>query len=133
MPHTWATKLITNEQGDVVGFSTKTIKNSLKGSSHSFLKLKLKGKLHSWFEKPASTMFLNLGPFAKLVKYLEDIAEQGPNIKVNKGVILSSGGFSFSHDMVKQHAPSYLKKNFYPIGTLGDNGSGIRLGEVMRS
>jgi 3-oxo-5alpha-steroid 4-dehydrogenase len=44
-----------------------------------------------------------------------------------KGVILSAGGFIFNREMVKKHNPVFLK--CLPLGTYGDDGSGIHLGE----
>jgi 3-oxo-5alpha-steroid 4-dehydrogenase len=44
-----------------------------------------------------------------------------------KGVILSAGGFIFNKEMVKKHNPIFLR--CLPLGTFGDDGSGIRLGE----
>lgn len=75
-------------------------------------------------------MLLNLKPFAKLVQMIEDRASEGPTVKVNKGVVLSTGGYGFNQEMLRQYAPEYTKKHFFPVGTLGDNGSGIRLAEV---
>lgn len=42
-------------------------------------------------------------------------------------VILSAGGFIFNPQMVKEYAPAYI--NVPPLGTVGDDGAGIRLGQ----
>jgi len=47
--------------------------------------------------------------------------------RARKAVILAAGGFIFNKQMVKECAPIYL--NCLPLGTYGDNGAGIRLGE----
>ena len=47
--------------------------------------------------------------------------------RARKAVILAAGGFIFDKQMVKECAPIYL--NCLPLGTYGDNGAGIRLGE----
>ncbi|MCW2830414.1 MAG: pyridine nucleotide-disulfide oxidoreductase, partial [Aeromicrobium sp.] len=44
-------------------------------------------------------------------------------------VILSAGGFIFDRDMVRQHAPRYAGVS--PLGTAGDDGAGIRLGQSV--
>jgi succinate dehydrogenase/fumarate reductase flavoprotein subunit len=49
-------------------------------------------------------------------------------IRARKGVILASGGFIMNRKMLEQHAPSLLHVN-YPVGTVGDDGSGIRMGQ----
>jgi len=47
--------------------------------------------------------------------------------RARKAVILAAGGFIFNKQMVKEYAPIYL--NCLPLGTYGDDGAGIRLGE----
>jgi 3-oxo-5alpha-steroid 4-dehydrogenase len=41
-------------------------------------------------------------------------------------VVLAAGGFIFNRDMLRQHAPTHVLVS--PLGTEGDDGSGIRLG-----
>jgi len=41
-------------------------------------------------------------------------------------VILAAGGFVFNKDMIRQHAPEF--HGIRPLGTVGDDGTGIRLG-----
>lgn len=50
------------------------------------------------------------------------------NVKANKGVILTTGGFQFNEEMLAVHAPRFL--NGYGLGGphLGDDGSGIKMG-----
>jgi 3-oxo-5alpha-steroid 4-dehydrogenase len=48
-------------------------------------------------------------------------------IRARRGVCLSAGGFIFNRDMVRRYAPKYLMG--MPLGTPGDDGSGIRLGQ----
>jgi 3-oxo-5alpha-steroid 4-dehydrogenase len=50
-------------------------------------------------------------------------------IRARKGVCLSAGGFIFNRDMVSHHAPLYAKG--MPLGSPGDDGSGIRLGQSV--
>jgi 3-oxo-5alpha-steroid 4-dehydrogenase len=45
-------------------------------------------------------------------------------------VVLATGGFSFNRDMVRRVAPAYAPG--LPLGTLGDDGSGILLGQQAR-
>ena len=42
------------------------------------------------------------------------------------GVVLAAGGFVASRQMMREHAPAY--RGGLPLGTPGDDGSGIRLG-----
>ncbi|MNQ59602.1 3-oxo-5-alpha-steroid 4-dehydrogenase [compost metagenome] len=48
-------------------------------------------------------------------------------IRAEQAVLLSSGGFIFNRDLVRQHAPQYLAG--LPLGATGCNGSGIALGQ----
>jgi 3-oxo-5alpha-steroid 4-dehydrogenase len=47
--------------------------------------------------------------------------------RAREGVVLSAGGFVFNRGMMKHHAPKYFAG--IPLGTPGDDGSGIRLGQ----
>ncbi|MCY1344085.1 Fumarate reductase flavoprotein subunit [compost metagenome] len=48
-------------------------------------------------------------------------------VRARNGVILCAGGFAMNRDMVKRHAPLLLRSDD-PIGTPGDDGTGILLG-----
>ncbi len=48
-------------------------------------------------------------------------------VRGRRGLCLSTGGFIFNRRMVARYAPKYLKG--MPLGTPGDDGSGIRLGQ----
>ncbi len=48
-------------------------------------------------------------------------------VHVRGGVIISAGGFVFNRSMVRELAPRFSSS--MPLGTIGDDGSGIRLGE----
>jgi len=49
-------------------------------------------------------------------------------VKARRGVVLATGGFIFDRGMVARHAPHLLPCN-YKVGTEGDDGSGIRMGQ----
>ncbi|WP_179405060.1 FAD-dependent oxidoreductase [Burkholderia guangdongensis] len=48
-------------------------------------------------------------------------------VRARRAVILCAGGFVMNRDMVRRHAPTLLR-SADPIGSPGDDGSGIRLG-----
>lgn len=50
-------------------------------------------------------------------------------IRARNGVILAAGGFIYNREMVKQIAPQY--RAGMALGTAGDNGSGILLGQSV--
>jgi 3-oxo-5alpha-steroid 4-dehydrogenase len=47
-------------------------------------------------------------------------------LRARRGVCLAAGGFVFNRKMLAHHAPRYRRG--YPLGTPGDDGSGIHLG-----
>ena len=47
-----------------------------------------------------------------------------------RGVVLAAGGFVANRPMMREHAPAY--RGGLPLGTPGDDGSGIRLGDRRR-
>lgn len=49
--------------------------------------------------------------------------------RARAGVVLSAGGFIFNRQMVRAHCPRY--RPGVPMGTTGDDGSGIRLGQSV--
>ena len=49
--------------------------------------------------------------------------------RARKGVILCAGGFAFNRAMVVQRNPAF--KSCIPLGTFGDDGAGIALGESV--
>jgi len=49
-------------------------------------------------------------------------------IRARRGVLLSAGGFVLNQAMIEHYAPLYRRG--LPNGTLGDTGSGIRLGQT---
>lgn len=50
-------------------------------------------------------------------------------IRARGGVVLSTGSFAFNRAMVQQHASTYI--DTMPVGTVGCDGSGVRLGETL--
>lgn len=50
-------------------------------------------------------------------------------VHASKAVILSTGGFIFNRELIKQHAPKF-RRNF-KVGATGCDGSGLRLGQSV--
>lgn len=50
-------------------------------------------------------------------------------IRARRGVVLSAGGFVYNRAMLQHHSPKYAAG--LPLGTAGDDGSGIRLGQSV--
>ena len=50
-------------------------------------------------------------------------------VRARLGVILSTGGFIFNRDLIREHAPKF-RRNF-KVGATGCDGSGLRLGQSV--
>jgi 3-oxo-5alpha-steroid 4-dehydrogenase len=57
---------------------------------------------------------------------LEEVAGRRSRVRARRGVVISAGGFIFNAAMVSEHARPYAR--CMPLGTPGDDGSGILLG-----
>jgi 3-oxo-5alpha-steroid 4-dehydrogenase len=77
------------------------------------------GKLNLWYRPLGKRITARLTRLEK--KYARPWT-----VRATKGVVLSAGGFSFNREMVREHAPAYA--HGLPLGTVGDDGAGIRLG-----
>ncbi|PJK19759.1 FAD-binding protein [Mycolicibacterium goodii] len=79
---------------------------------------KATGKLGTWMPRAVA------GAVARGERLRE---EAGVEAQASAGaVILAAGGFINNRDWVRRHAPEFLKIS--PLGTVGDDGTGIRLG-----
>ena len=130
MAFTEARQLITNNKGDVVG--VKVLQFESEETKDEYLRLRNKAKrLLAMFPPilPGSKFFLRkaMNMFAKARELEEGRKELF--IKANKGIVLSAGGFVFNKEMMKHYAPKYA--DAYPLGTDGDSGAGIRLGQSV--
>jgi 3-oxo-5alpha-steroid 4-dehydrogenase len=110
---TTATRLIV-EDGRVVGVECRT----LRSRWHRFL--------HHYATKPG----LYVPAFARMlfrrITALESTHGRVVRIRARRGVVLAAGGFVNNRDMMRAHAPSF--RGGLPLGTQGDDGSGIHLG-----
>ena len=116
VPQTTVTSLVV-EDGRVVGVECRT----LRSRWHRVL--------HRYATKPG----LYIPGFArKLHRRIEALeARRGRVIRIRarRGVVLSAGGFVNNRAMLREHAPEF--RGGLPLGTQGDDGSGIRLGESV--
>ncbi|MFC0432776.1 FAD-binding protein [Kutzneria buriramensis] len=114
---TTAQRLITDPNGRVVGVVCRQL-TGFPARLHRFL-----GRLAA---KPGLYVPSLRRRLHRSIRRIE--ARHGTEITVNasEGVILCAGGFVANPVMMKEHAPAYRRG--LPLGTLGDDGSGIRLG-----
>ena len=113
LTQTTAERLLTDHSGRVVGVECRT----LHSLAHRILS--------RWAAKP----FLYAPKLGRLmhkpVAWLESRRGRPLTIVASKGVILCAGGFVNNRTMLRQHAPSC--RGALPLGTPGDDGSGIAL------
>ncbi len=115
------TRILTGEDGNTIGVEAAVIpEDSFWARFHNFV---------GAFEYNTRYVTLGFPPFRYIALFLYALAERfavPKRIRAKSGVILSSGGFIYNREMLKEHAPRYLAG--IPLGSQGDDGSGIQLG-----
>lgn len=115
-----ARRLLTDAMGRVCGVEVVSLPaSSLWTRWHSFL-------FHLATLGPIVSRSLSQASQRALAR-LEARWGRRWNARARNGVILCAGGFAFNPDMVKEHAPDFAET--MPIGTVGDDGAGILLGQ----
>ncbi|MDA8707746.1 FAD-binding protein [Hellea sp.] len=130
LAYTEVRQLVTDSDSHVIG--VKALQFSGDDTLETYKALRAKAnKLFAMFPPiiPGSKFF-----FKKAMGHLEkakSLAESRTEIfiRADKGVVLSAGGFVFNSKMMNHYAPKYAAG--YPLGTDGDNGAGIRLGQSV--
>jgi 3-oxo-5alpha-steroid 4-dehydrogenase len=115
---TRATRLIADESGAVVGIEVKRIPPGFAAWRHK----------KAW-GMAANIVAATLGLTSRLYGTITKIEKEQARtvrIRVRKGVVLSAGGFTYNRAMMGKTAPAYSTS--YPLGTIADDGSGIKLG-----
>jgi 3-oxo-5alpha-steroid 4-dehydrogenase len=115
---TRATRLIADTGGAVIGIEVKRIASGFAAWRHR----------KAW-GMAANIVASSLGLSSRLygaIARIEREKVENLRIRVRKGVVLSAGGFIHNSEMLAKTAPAYLKS--YPLGTIADDGSGIKLG-----
>jgi 3-oxo-5alpha-steroid 4-dehydrogenase len=65
-------------------------------------------------------------PILSALTRIERRAARPIMVRATKGIVLANGGFVFNHEMLARLAPVY--QHVAPLGTIGDDGSGIMMG-----
>lgn len=116
---TRAERLVTDSEGRVVGVEARRIESPTWAFWHRV-----------WAKLAIKISHYNPGYAKKLRRRCENIeaAHAMPRrLRARKGVVLSAGGFIHNREMVEEFAAPY--RPGMPLGTAGDDGSGIRLGQ----
>jgi 3-oxo-5alpha-steroid 4-dehydrogenase len=117
---TTACALVTDAAGEVIGVECRTLRGA-PGWARAAHRV-----LHRWSAKPW-VYAPKLGRVLhRPVAWLERRHGRALRVAARRGVVLAAGGFVANRPMLREHAPSY--RGGLPLGTPGDDGSGIRLG-----
>ena len=119
---TEAIRLIVNRRNRIIGVEVLQIPSGTKAAKKHLSASRRAQALHMYI-RPLAKYFrnkaLNIEKEERVTRY----------IRAKKGVIIAAGGFIFNRDMVLKYIPKY--KGGYPLGTTGDDGAGIRLGQSV--
>jgi 3-oxo-5alpha-steroid 4-dehydrogenase len=120
LTQTSATRLITDSDGRVTGVEARTLRAApawVRGVHRI---------LHKFSVKPGIYLPLLCRTLHRPVAALERRYGRPVRIEARRAVVLSAGGFVFNRQLMREHAPAY--RGGLPLGTPGDDGSGMRLG-----
>ncbi|MFD4268321.1 FAD-binding protein [Rhodococcus sp. NPDC058481] len=120
---TRAVRLVTDDAGTVVGVECLSLRDAPARvrARHA--------RLASLSSKPGVYYPPLRKAMDKQMARIEARYARPFRIEARSGVILSAGGFFANRAMVAEHAPRYL--GGLPLGTSGDDGSGIALGTAV--
>jgi 3-oxo-5alpha-steroid 4-dehydrogenase len=120
---TRAQELVTDETGAVVGVVCSTIQGAPAHVMRRYRWMAGKvGKLNLWYRPAGKALSGRL-------ERIEREHGRRWTVRARRGVVLSAGGFAFNREMVREHAAPYAAG--LPLGTLGDDGSGILMGRSV--
>ena len=111
--------LVFSDDGLVIGIEGRTIPPGFMCKYYSFLN-KVNSKLNTWWPKGGRKVYA-------WCKSIEKKNYRPYRARAKKGVILAAGGFMFNRKMVQEYNPLFRKT--LPLGTYGDDGKGISLGQ----
>jgi len=116
-PHTTVRRLLTDGQGRVVGVEMWRLPPSAARKHRLLLRM---GR------NMMATVLGAAQKASEAATRLEMRAARRIRVRVRRGVVLSAGGFIFNPTMIAHAAPKYTQ--VAGIGTIADDGSGIKLG-----
>jgi 3-oxo-5alpha-steroid 4-dehydrogenase len=114
-------RLVVDRAGRVVGAEYHHLPSRLWREIHLRLH-----RLETTIAKVAPGLAASL---RKRIEAIEQKHSAPKRIRSQRGLILCAGGFVFNREMVAKHVPEFLPG--LPLGTAGDDGVGIRLGQSV--
>jgi 3-oxo-5alpha-steroid 4-dehydrogenase len=116
------TRLVVDADGKVAGVEARVLPSESPAAKQH---RRLIGKVNAWQRFFAAAALRT----AQTVADIERTQGRTVRIRARRGVVLSTGSFSFNRAMVRQYAPKYIEA--LPLGTLGCDGSGLKLGQGL--
>ena len=120
LEQTSAGRLVTDAGGRVIGIECSTLRAAPRWARTAHR------VLHRWSAKP----YVYAPKLGRLlhrpVAWIERHNGNPLLVGARRGVVLAAGGFVANRQMMREHAPAF--RGGLPLGTPGDDGSGIRLG-----
>jgi 3-oxo-5alpha-steroid 4-dehydrogenase len=114
---TRAERLVVDESGRVVGVECLAL-SGRPARRHA--------RLYRYATKPGLYVPALARRLWKRIRAIEGKYGRPYRVAASRGVVLAAGGFIVDRAMVREHAPAF--RGGLPLGTLGDDGTGIRLG-----
>jgi 3-oxo-5alpha-steroid 4-dehydrogenase len=130
--YTEVRQLVTDRAGNVLGLKTLSIPADSAASRRFARYIRTANRLLELLPPVIPLAAVTIGLARRYLAAAGRIeAEQRVTrfIRARRGVLLSAGGFILNSVMVAHYAPLYRRG--LPNGTLGDTGSGIRLGQSV--
>lgn len=120
--HTGAQSLVVDGDGTVVGVELLSLPASqpLRAAHLGLQKM---------FEALRSARSKRAERAREALEAFERRCGRVSRVDVRGGVVLASGGFVFNQTLLRERAPRYAE--CMPLGTAGDDGAAIRLGEAV--
>jgi 3-oxo-5alpha-steroid 4-dehydrogenase len=120
LEQTSARQLVVDSAGRVAGVECRTLRGAPRWARTAHR------VLHRWSARPYLYVPRLGRALHRPVAWLERRHGRALLVGARRGVVLAAGGFVASRPLMREHAPA--GRGGLPLGTPGDDGSGIRLG-----
>lgn len=124
IPHAPAQRLIVDKSGRVLGVQVNALPESLWQKHQSLYK-----KYHPWI--PMNGNRAERGTLA--ARELESSVHQPKYFRATSAVVITTGGYNNNYEMTRQYRPvlADVYKNLLRLGSMADDGSGMKLAESV--
>jgi 3-oxo-5alpha-steroid 4-dehydrogenase len=122
IPHAPVQRLVMDRVGRVLGIQVNSLPENLWQEHQAHYK-----KYHPWI--PMNGNRAERG--TRAARELENSVHRPRYIRGNRGVVITTGGYNNSYEMTRQYRPvlAEVYKNLLRLGSMADDGSGMKLAE----